>query len=210
MTRGGARVNSGPPPDPNALRRDRADDKAGWVTIPAGGRTGRTPRWPLLADPSNEVTRTMARNQVADLELDAEVGDLSDKARKALERDLDRAQRALLTAELKIELELKLEKAIWRDLWRTPQATQWERLGWNRDVAVYARHRVRAELGSLDDAKEARQWSDRLGLNPAAMLRLRWRVSSAAPAAAAAPRTGPPKRPSSRDRFTVHDGGREA
>jgi hypothetical protein len=33
MTSGGARARSGPPADPNALRRDRADDKA-WVTLP--------------------------------------------------------------------------------------------------------------------------------------------------------------------------------
>ena len=29
----------------------------------------------------------------------------------------------------------------------------------------------------LDHAKEARQWSDRLGLNPSAMLRNRWRIA---------------------------------
>lgn len=33
------------------------------------------------------------------------------------------------------------------------------------------------ELGELDAAKEARMWSDRLGLTPLAMLRLRWEVS---------------------------------
>ena len=32
------------------------------------------------------------------------------------------------------------------------------------------------ELGDMDNAKEARQWSDRLGLNPSAMLRNRWRI----------------------------------
>lgn len=33
MTSGGARARSGPPADPNALRRDRKDDKA-WVDLP--------------------------------------------------------------------------------------------------------------------------------------------------------------------------------
>ncbi|MBB4072058.1 hypothetical protein [Canibacter oris] len=47
MSRGGARVRSGPAPDPNALRRDRKDDSATWVTLPAEGRKGRTPEWPL-------------------------------------------------------------------------------------------------------------------------------------------------------------------
>ncbi|MCO6011426.1 hypothetical protein NE236_41400 [Actinoallomurus purpureus] len=40
-------MTSGPPPDPNALRRDRASDKAGWITLPAEGRTGEPPVWPL-------------------------------------------------------------------------------------------------------------------------------------------------------------------
>ncbi|MER7077902.1 hypothetical protein SAMN02982929_07234 [Saccharopolyspora kobensis] len=47
MPRGGARVSSGPAPDPNALRRDRRDDAAGWQILPANGRQGDVPRWPL-------------------------------------------------------------------------------------------------------------------------------------------------------------------
>lgn len=46
MASGGARSRSGPPPDPNALRRDRKDDGE-WLTLPAGGRDGETPEWPL-------------------------------------------------------------------------------------------------------------------------------------------------------------------
>ncbi|WP_344014177.1 hypothetical protein, partial [Nocardiopsis exhalans] len=48
MASGGARVNSGPPPDPNALRRNRKEDKSGWSTLPSEGRTGPTPAWPLI------------------------------------------------------------------------------------------------------------------------------------------------------------------
>src|SRR5690606_942580 len=48
MPRGGARPVSGPPPDPNALRRDRPSDQATWTTLPAEGRTGEPPEWPLL------------------------------------------------------------------------------------------------------------------------------------------------------------------
>lgn len=50
---GGARVRSGPPPDPNALRRDRKTD-AGWVTLPAEGRAGDPPAWPLTAVTARE------------------------------------------------------------------------------------------------------------------------------------------------------------
>lgn len=46
MASGGARSRSGPPPDPNALRRDRKDDGE-WLTLPAGGRDGEPPEWPL-------------------------------------------------------------------------------------------------------------------------------------------------------------------
>lgn len=46
MAKGGARARSGPAPDPNALRRDRKNDGE-WVELPAEGRDGPTPQWPL-------------------------------------------------------------------------------------------------------------------------------------------------------------------
>lgn len=46
MTSGGARARSGPPADPNALRRDRKDDKD-WVSLPAEGFAGEVPEFPL-------------------------------------------------------------------------------------------------------------------------------------------------------------------
>ena len=48
MPRGGARSVSGPPPDPNALRRDRPTDSAGWVTLPNEGPTAPAPVFPLV------------------------------------------------------------------------------------------------------------------------------------------------------------------
>lgn len=50
MASGGARARSGPAPDPNALRRDRKDDQ-GWTSLPAEGRQGKAPSWPLV-DPT--------------------------------------------------------------------------------------------------------------------------------------------------------------
>ena len=52
----GGHAFSGPPPDPNALRRNRATDMAGWTTLPAEGRTGRPPRWPLEGQSPREKT----------------------------------------------------------------------------------------------------------------------------------------------------------
>lgn len=45
MPKGGARVVSGPPPDPTALKRER--DGHLWTTLPAEGRPGPPPDWPL-------------------------------------------------------------------------------------------------------------------------------------------------------------------
>lgn len=70
------------------------------------------------------------------------------------------------------------ELEVWAEIWRTPQAVAWAQNGWAHDAAMYVRYLVLGEAGSLDAAKEARMWSDRLGLNPAAMLKNRWRVRS--------------------------------
>lgn len=45
MASGGARARSGPPPDPTALCRDR--DAGEWTVLPAGGRPGDAPVWPM-------------------------------------------------------------------------------------------------------------------------------------------------------------------
>lgn len=45
----GSSSRSGPAPDPNALRRDR--DQKEWVHLPAEGRKGNAPEWPL-SDPT--------------------------------------------------------------------------------------------------------------------------------------------------------------
>lgn len=123
MPKGGARISSGPPPNPNS-RTQRA--KVGeWTLLPGRGRAGRAPRWPLT-EPSER------------------------------------------------------ERNVWREVWRTPQAIEWEHLGWAYDAALYVRFLVAAEVpdspSALRAAAEARQWSDRLGLSPAALLRLRWRI----------------------------------
>lgn len=53
MTSGGARNRSGPPPDPNALRRDRKSDGE-WTTLPLR-REGDPPVWPLTGQSDREV-----------------------------------------------------------------------------------------------------------------------------------------------------------
>lgn len=70
------------------------------------------------------------------------------------------------------------EADIWARIWRTPQAVAWEQLGWVDTVARYARIAALAERPKATVAalSEARQLEDRLGLNPLALLRLRWEV----------------------------------
>jgi len=48
----GGHGNSGPPPDRTALRRDR--DKADWTHLPAEGRQGDPPPWPLSRQSARE------------------------------------------------------------------------------------------------------------------------------------------------------------
>jgi hypothetical protein len=54
MAKGGARARSGPAPDPHALRRDRKSDAAGWTVLPAEGRVGEEPPWPLTTPTDRE------------------------------------------------------------------------------------------------------------------------------------------------------------
>jgi hypothetical protein len=206
VPKGGARINSGPPPDPNALRRDRPSDKDGWTLLPAGGFRGGAPEWPLLDDVVTVSDRDAAIERAQRLTDELAGADDRDKAK--LRRALDVANRTIKILDQRLESQRDLEGTVWGELWRTPQAAVWVCQGWSRDVAQYVRHKVLGELGSLNDAKEARQWSDRLGLNPAAMLRNRWRI---APDEVGARRDGPAPATvgtSARDRFkVVRDGG---
>jgi hypothetical protein len=54
MPSGGARARSGPPADPNALSRDRKSD-VGFTVLPASGRVGDPPEWPLTEASPREV-----------------------------------------------------------------------------------------------------------------------------------------------------------
>jgi hypothetical protein len=47
MPSGGARARSGPVANPNSIRNGRTVDRSGWVDLPAEGREGAAPVWPL-------------------------------------------------------------------------------------------------------------------------------------------------------------------
>jgi hypothetical protein len=133
MPKGGPRTVTGRPVDPNSLRQAGKAGKDGWVTLPAEGRKGDPPPFPL-----------------PDLHTEDEIADIV-----RAERELD----------------------LWRRLWAMPQAVVWERQRCTQDVAMYVRIAITAESGDIRASQEARQYGDRLGLNPAAMMRNRWRIA---------------------------------
>ena len=55
MPSGGARARTGRIPDPEALRRDRSSDAATWRHLPAAGRQGDVPTWPLARATRREL-----------------------------------------------------------------------------------------------------------------------------------------------------------
>ena len=171
-------AGQGPPPKPPG-QRARRNATVPMTQLPREGYQGPIPAWPMPPDPTRVARVELLADQVRALK-----GDLADAGQPA--RWLANCRRKLAIAEAKLaEARVvkreagKRERAIWRELWRTPQAAAWVRLGAGAagEVAQYARLKAAAELGDLDAGKEARQHADRLGLNPAAMLRLRWEVA---------------------------------
>jgi hypothetical protein len=165
----------GPPPKPPGTRA-RRNAAPQTTTLPALGRRGKkAPEWPLRADAS--ATRMQMAAELRVQRLRDELNATSDRRKVGrLERQLDMALSEAEALERQLAEQAELELALWVELWTTPQATMWERYGWYREVATYVRWQIKNELGDLDAAKEARQWSDRLGLNPMALLRLRWQI----------------------------------
>lgn len=149
-------------------------------------RTGRPPAWPLGADVELDTQIELLKLEIKDVDNEIEWEGAA-RRRAALRRSRDRKVKRQRELEAMRKAASRLEKEIWKDLWKTPQSTQWEKRGWFREVALFARHQAKAESGSLEDAKEARAREDRLGLNDTAMLRLRWEIADEAEAAPRAP-----------------------
>lgn len=187
----------GPPPKP-AGTRARRNAAPSTTTLPARGRGGKkAPAWPLRADATS--TRLKIESELRAERLRDEINATSDRRKIGrLERSLDAALDAAAAIGLQLDDQAAMELELWTELWSTPQASMWEKLAWSREVAQYVRFKIRGELGDLDAAKEARQWSDRLGLNPLAMLRLRWEIERTADAEerGKARRSRTPKTPS--------------
>jgi hypothetical protein len=70
------------------------------------------------------------------------------------------------------------ERELWAALWHTPQAVAWERMGAQREVAMYCRWSTLAETGDPKAASESRLQADRLGLTPMSLRRLLWEITT--------------------------------
>lgn len=165
----------GPAPNKNSRRRNAT---LPMTLLPANGRTGEAPRWPLLDDVTMTARRDAARRLADELELQLLDPELTGRRKATAQKKYDAALTEANILEKKLQAQQDVEAELWADLWRLPQAVMWERLSWVREVAQYVRWKVQAEMGDLDASKEARMLADRLGLNPLAMLRLRWEISA--------------------------------
>lgn len=167
-------AGTGPAPK-HPDHRARRNSTVAMTRLPAEGRTGRAPAWPLAADVQLDTEIELIKLEIKDI--DDEISwEGAARRRAALRRTRDRKVKRQRELEAMRKAAGRLEREIWTALWKTPQATQWAKRGWYREVALFARHQAKGEAGSLDDAKEARQREDRLGLNDQAMLRLRWEI----------------------------------
>jgi hypothetical protein len=186
----------GPAPKPSG-QRSRRNATIAMTRLPAGGRKGRIPNWPLIDDVRKAALLDVAEGTITRLREELRDPELYGAARASRERKLQAAEVEVAVLTRQLAAQRGLETKLWREVWKTPQAVAWERLGWTREVAQYVRWKVLAELGDMDAAKEARQLSDRLGLTPLALLRLRWEVVPDEELAERRPRASaePPARP---------------
>lgn len=167
-----------------SIRARRNNIKSEFRTLPAVV-DGPIPLWPLAPDAYMAARVEAARDQVASLQ--AQMASEEDGRKVArMRRQIAAAEIAAATAELQLQQAVDGEQQMWAEMWAMPQATVWMETHSQRAVAQYVRLKIQAEQGDLKASTEARQWSDRLGLNPLALFRLRVEIEHAEEAAAAA------------------------
>lgn len=163
----------GPGASPDPVRRNI---RAGSGTrLPAEGRQGEAPPWPLRPDVLLSARLEVLRAEQADLEVALDASDDLKECNR-LRFKLGKNVEAVALTEAVVAESIELEVELWQELWATPQAVAWEKLHYTREVAQYARWKAKAELGDLNASKEARMLGDRLGLTPRSLQDLRWTI----------------------------------
>lgn len=171
-------MSRGPAQKHPSVRARRNKPRADFRSLPADGRTGATPPWPLQPDVQATAALELARDRVAALQVDVENAE-DGRTKGRLRRELNKNEMIVATLSLQIEQASDAEVALWAELWTMPQAVIWEESHAGREVAQYVRWKIRAEQGDLKAATEARMLSDRLGLNPKALMALRAEIERA-------------------------------
>jgi len=94
-------------------------------------------------------------------------------------------------------------RAWWKRVWALPQAVMWDQSG--ETMVPWARimEAVHRGADAIKASVEIRQHQDRHGLNPKAMLQLRWRLVEAVPEPEVAPRRRRGTASAMKDRLTV-------
>lgn len=170
----------GPAPKHASRRARRNNPKSDFRSLPAEGRGGDAPKWPLRPDVTMTATLELSQDKMASLSVELEEAE-DGRTKGRLRRQLNQLEMTAATLTLQIEQATDAETELWAELWETPQAAMWDESGaFNREVAQYVRWKIRAEQGDLKAGTEARMLSDRLGLNPLALLRLRREVEETA------------------------------
>jgi hypothetical protein len=165
--RGGARVRSGPPANPDALRRER--DGKEWTHLPAAGRKGEPPEWPLPPDVTLQAQLESLREQEAQHQEDW--GQASGKAAVGIGKKLTAVAEKIAVMEQRIAIGTAQETSMWERLWRTPQALVWEADGMADIAALYVRTYIEASQVGAPSAKVAlaKQLAESLLLTTAAL-----------------------------------------
>lgn len=200
---------TGPAPKhPSTRSRARDGARTGFRAL--SGRKGALPAWPLQPDITLTAMLETLRDKVAGMQVELE-NEEDGRAKGRLRRSIDKAEIAASALALQIEQAGDMERDLWADLWGMPQAEMWEESKAHREVAQYVRWKIRGEQGNLDAAKEARMLSDRLGLNPLALMRLRAEAERADEAQARGNRRRAaqpaPKKPGDDPRSHLHSVG---
>ena len=155
MASGGARAVSGPPPREGSGRSEERGFKLS--AIPASGFRGRIPKFPL---PQRRITRWEYEDKTRYEVLDTEATAATEER----------------------------EVALWKWAWRTPQASVWARPEYHylqQLVARWVRQAVLCEGGSssASDHAQLHRYAEQVGLTPAGLQRLGWKIVDEAPKA---------------------------
>lgn len=186
-----------PGPAPKHPSRRARRNSPGFTSLPADGRDGELPEWPLGPDAAMAAEVQMIEDRLSSLQ--AELENEEDGRKKGrLRRSIDQLSLSCAVLKLRIEQAGDSEQALWAELWSTPQAVMWdESSAFARMVAMFVRWHIRAEQGDIKAAVEARLRGQELGLSPLSLLRLRREVEETKAAEDRGRRRAPEAKPES-------------